>query len=50
LNQRLVARAEAAGMIPHWHGLRVVAADASVLMPAVRACHRTRSPASPEQR
>lgn len=50
LNQRLVALAEAAGMIPRWHGLRVVAADASVLMPAVRACHRTRSPASAEQR
>jgi hypothetical protein len=50
LNQRLVALAEAAGMIPRWHGLRVVAADASVLMPAVRACHRTRSPAPPEQR
>ena len=32
LNQRLVEQADAAGMILRWHGLRVVAADASLLM------------------
>lgn len=50
LNQRLVEQADAAGMILRWHGLRVVAADASLLMPAIRACHRTRSLAAPNQR
>jgi hypothetical protein len=35
LNQRLVEQADAAGMILRWHGLRVVAADASLLMPAI---------------
>lgn len=50
LNQRLVEQADAAGMILRWHGLRVVAADASLLMPAIRACHRTRSLAAPDQR
>jgi imidazolonepropionase-like amidohydrolase len=37
-------------MVPRWQGLRLVAADASVLMPAIRNCHRTRSPASADQR
>src|SRR5690606_38968545 len=32
-----------------WQGLRVVAADASVLMPAVRACHRVRHRAAAHQ-
>lgn len=50
LNDWLVGRAQEGGFVPRWHGLRLVAADASVLMPAVRACHRTRSPASANQR
>lgn len=37
-------------MLQRWQGLRLVAADASVFMPAVRACHRTRAPAHPNQR
>lgn len=50
LNDWLVERAQADGQVPRWHGLRLVAADASVLMPAVRACHRSRSVASADQR
>ena len=47
LNARLLASADA--LVPRWRGRRVVAADASVLMPAVRACHRVRV-ASADQR
>jgi hypothetical protein len=36
--------------MPLWHGLRVLAADASVFMPATRACHQTRLAAQPDQR
>jgi len=50
LNEQLVARADAAGLVPRWQGLRLVAADASVLMPAVRRCHRARSLAAADQR
>ncbi len=50
LNDWVIGRAESARIVPRWHGLRLVAADASVLMPAVRACHRTRSLASTDQR
>lgn len=50
LNDRLVAAADAAGMVPRWQGLRLVAADASVLMPAVRRCHLSRSAAGADQR
>jgi hypothetical protein len=50
LNDWVVARVDAAGRVPRWRGLRLVAADASVLMPAIRACHRTRSLASGDQR
>ena len=50
LNDFVVQRAEAAGIVQRWRGLRVVAADGSVLMPAVRACHRSRSVASANQR
>jgi hypothetical protein len=50
LNDFLIERAEAAGLIPRWRGLRVVVADGSVLMPAVRRCLRTRCAASPDQR
>jgi hypothetical protein len=37
-------------MVERWQGQRVVAADASVLMPAVRACLLDRSRAAPDQR
>lgn len=50
LNDWVLDRADAAGLVPRWRGLRLVAADASVLMPAIRACHRVRSPASADQR
>ncbi|CAN7514326.1 IS4 family transposase [Acidovorax sp. LjRoot66] len=47
LNARLLAGAQA--WVPRWRGRRVVAGDASVLMPALRACHRLRV-ASADQR
>lgn len=50
LNALLVQRADEAALVPRWHGLRVVAADGSVLKPALRHCHRTRHPAPAEQR
>ncbi len=50
LNDSVISLADAAGWVPRWHGFRQVAADASVLMPAVRTCGRTRSLASPDQR
>jgi hypothetical protein len=50
LNDWLVGRADAAGLVPRWNGLRVVAADASCLHPALRQCHRTRRAARPVQR
>jgi hypothetical protein len=50
LNDLVVQRADAAGLIARWHGLRVVAGDASVLMPAVRPCLLARSVAEPDQR
>jgi hypothetical protein len=50
LNDDLLARAEAAGLLPRWQGFRLVAADASVLMPAIRRCPRTRGLADADQR
>jgi len=50
LNDLVVRRADEAGLIARWLGLRVVAGDASVLMPAVRPCLLARSPAAPDQR
>jgi hypothetical protein len=50
LNDLVVRRADEAGLIARWHGLRVVAGDASVLMPAVRPCLLNRVAAEPEQR
>ena len=50
LNDQVLARASAAGMVPLWQGFRLVAADASVLMPAIRRCKRTRYLAEPDQR
>ena len=50
LNDLVVSRANEAGLIDRWCGLRVVAGDASVLMPAVRPCLLERSAADPDQR
>ncbi|HOM12012.1 MAG TPA: IS4 family transposase [Rubrivivax sp.] len=50
LNEQLLDGAQRAQMVPRWCGFRLVAADASVLMPAVRPCHRTASAASTDQR
>lgn len=50
LNTFVVERADALGLVARWRGLRVVAADASVLMPAVRPCLTRRRLASPDQR
>ena len=50
LNDLVVRRADEAGLIARWQGLRVVAGDASVLMPAVRPCLLNRVAAEPEQR
>jgi hypothetical protein len=50
LNELVVRRADEAGLIQRWGGLRVVAADASVLMPAVRPCRLSRSAAGRDQR
>jgi Transposase DDE domain len=50
LNDWVLGQAAAAGFMPRWNGLRLVAADASVLMPALRASHRTRSAAAADQR
>lgn len=50
LNDQLVEAATQASLVPRWRGRRLVAADASVLMPAIRPCHRTQHAASAEQR
>ena len=50
LNAQLLDLAQARGWMPLWHGLRVVAADASMFMPATRAFHQTRLAAQPDQR
>lgn len=50
LNDLVVHRAEEAGLIERWCGLRVVAGDASVLMPALRPCLLKRSAAAADQR
>src|SRR5471032_2765596 len=50
LNDLVVRRADEAGLIERWCGLRVVAGDGSALMPAVRPCLLSRSVASPDQR
>jgi len=50
LNDWVIGRAESACIVKRWRGLRLVAADASVLMPAIRTCHRTRSAANADQR
>ena len=50
LNDLVVRRADEAGLVERWCGLRLVAGDASVLMPAVRPCLQSRSAAAPDQR
>ena len=50
LNDQLLARLQTLAPVSRWQGLRVVAGDASVLMPARRACHRTRGLADSDQR
>jgi hypothetical protein len=50
LNDLVVRRADEAGFVSRWCGLRVVAGDASLVMPASRACVLRRSPAHPDQR
>jgi len=50
LNDMLVRRADAAGLVPRWHGLRVVAGDGSVLMPAVRKASGAQRSACADQR
>ena len=50
LNDQLLAQADAAGLLERWQGLRLVAADASVLRPAIRRCKRTRGLAAADGR
>ena len=51
LNTFVVHTADRLGLIERWQGLRVVAADASVFFPAVRACPTLKGfAASPNQR
>lgn len=50
LNTFVVKTADTLGLIPRWHGLRLVAGDASVLMPAIRACFTKRLSAKADQR
>jgi hypothetical protein len=50
LNDWVIGRAETACVVQRWRDLRLVAADASVLMPAIRKCHRTRFAASGDRR
>lgn len=50
LNTRLVQGMQDQGLLSLWKGHRLVCADATVLAPAQRACHRTRVLASPSQR
>ena len=50
LNDRVVTRADSAGLVPRGCGLRLVAADASLLMPATRGCLLSRSAAQRDQR
>jgi hypothetical protein len=50
LNDWVIERADAAGLVSRWRGFRLVAGDASVLMPAIRRCKRTRHLADADQR
>lgn len=48
-NGLVVRRADEAGLVGRWCGLRLVAAEASLSMRAVRTCLRSRSAAQPDQ-
>jgi hypothetical protein len=50
LNTFVVQQADSLGLVPRWQGLRLVAADASVLMPCVRPCLTRRYLAGADQR
>ena len=50
LNTFVIKTADTLGLIPRWHGLRLVAGDASVLMPAIRPCFTKRFHAKADQR
>lgn len=50
LNTVVLQQAQALGLLPLWHGLRVVAADASALVPAIRQAKLRRLPARPQQK
>lgn len=50
LNAHLIRQMQLQGLLPLWKGRRLVCADATVLAPAQRACHRTRHLAAPSQR
>ena len=50
LNTQVVNDAQRCGLVPLWRGRRLVAADGSVLRPAIRPCHRTVGAASADQR
>ena len=50
LNTFVVKTADTLGLIPRWHGLRLVAGDASVLMSAIRPCFTNRLLAKADQR
>ncbi|MFT7401479.1 MAG: hypothetical protein ACI83N_001070 [Hydrogenophaga sp.] len=50
LNAKLMQNMQDQGLIALWRGRCLVCADATLLAPAQRACHRTRRLAAPSQR
>ena len=50
LNTRLLQGMQDQGLLSLWKGHRLVCADATLMAPAQRACHSTRSLAAPSQR
>jgi hypothetical protein len=50
LNTFVIKAVDVLGLIPRWHGLRLVAGDASVLRPAIRPCYTKRLHAQADQR
>ena len=50
LKDQIVTRADGASLVPRWQGFRLVATDASLLMPAIRQGCRTRSLAGTDLR
>lgn len=49
-NDWVLDRAEAAATVPCWQGVRLVAADSSVLMPSICNCDQTRALAGADRR